>query len=133
MGTPSHPRHGPQIEIEANTQPDPAPGEMYKEVPSEGDVVCGHHLPGGTWVGVNYHSIMRRKDLWGEDSRVFRPERWLEAAAEDDEKIRLMINTFDHVFGSGKFQCLGKPFAWMEMNKALVEVRSPPLFPVESA
>jgi hypothetical protein len=51
---------------------------------------------------------------------VFRPERWLEVA--DAEKLREMEGTVDLVFGFGKYQCLGRNIAFLELNKAFVEV-----------
>ena len=52
---------------------------IYKEVPAGGDVVCGKHLPAGTWVATGnqmWHG-MRERAFWGGDADVFRPERWL--------------------------------------------------------
>lgn len=101
----------------------PLPAEFYKQVPPEGDEVAGYHLPGGTWLGANLNSVGRRKDLWGEDADIFRPERWIEAAAETDgQRFRNMVNMVDLAFGSGRFQCLGKSLAFMEVTKALVQL-----------
>ncbi|KAK1752187.1 Pisatin demethylase 13 [Echria macrotheca] len=102
----------------------PVPGELYKEVPPEGDTVEGHWLPPGTWLGVNLGSMMVRPDVWGHDAEIFRPERWLEAAAEDDggERYRAMIAVWDLGFGAGKSQCLGKPVALFELGKVIVEL-----------
>ena len=104
----------------------PVPAELYKEVPPEGDTISGHRLPGGTWIGHNMCWMMRRKDLWGTVADVFRPERWIEAAAElGTDRFRYMASVVDLTFGSGKFQCLGRPLALMELNKTAVEVNAP--------
>jgi len=104
----------------------PLPAEFYKQVPPEGDEVAGHHIPGGTWLGANLNSLGRRTDLWGEDADLFRPERWIEAAADETggqgQRFRNMANMVDLVFGSGRFQCLGKLLAYMEVTKTLVEL-----------
>ncbi len=62
-------------------------------------------------------------DVWGPDAHEFRPERWLEA---DPEKLRDMDGTLDLVFGYGRWQCLGRNVAMMELNKVFVEVSLPP-------
>lgn len=52
---------------------------------------------------------------------VFRPDRWIEAA-KDEAMYKEMAATIDLAFGHGKFQCLGKVIAAMELNKIFVEV-----------
>jgi cytochrome P450 len=98
----------------------PVTGRGSKAVPRGGDVVNGYFLPEGTQVGANYFGVMRSKEIWGPDADVFRPERWLEA---DEEKQRIMTSVVELDFGYGKYQCLGKPIAMMELNKIFVEVR----------
>jgi len=105
----------------------PVPAEAFKEVPPEGDVIAGHRLPAGTWVGWNLRSMFRRKDIWGDDAELFRPERWLEAAAADKdegggERFRYLAGLIDMAFGSGRFQCPGKLLAWTMLEKTIVEV-----------
>ena len=65
------------------------PLERY--VPSEGLDVGGVHLPAGTIVGMNAWVIHRDKNIYGEDSDSFRPERWLEA---DEKQLKLMKKCF---------------------------------------
>lgn len=65
---------------------------------------------------------MRSKETFGTDADVFRPERWLEAAA-DEERFKEMSDVIELAFGYGRFQCLGKTIAYMELNKIFVEVR----------
>lgn len=100
----------------------PSVGHNYKQVPPSGSTVCGYHLPGGTQVGVNILRMMRDPELFGADAEAFRPERWLEAAARDSAEYREMAATVDLAFGHGKFQCLGKAIAAMELNKVFVEL-----------
>ncbi|RKK82857.1 hypothetical protein BFJ68_g16399 [Fusarium oxysporum] len=99
----------------------PVVGLMSKEVPKGGDTFKGHHLPEGTKVGYCAWGIFRRPDIWGEDSNEFRPERWLDCS---QDQLRLMEGTLELVFGYGRWQCLGKNIALMELNKVFVEVRS---------
>lgn len=97
----------------------PAAQPLPKIVPPEGDTVSGYFLPGGTEIGYSIMSICRRKEIWGADAEIWRPERWLEA---DAQKLALMNSTVDLVFSSGKWMCLGKNVALMEFNKIFVEV-----------
>ncbi|KAK5653184.1 hypothetical protein OQA88_9082 [Cercophora sp. LCS_1] len=98
----------------------PATGLFYKQVPEGGDVVDGYYLPAGTQVGTNLWGMLRRNTkVYGEDCGHFRPERWL---TEDADKFRAMAQTLDLIFGHGKYQCLGKRLALMELNKIFVEL-----------
>lgn len=92
-----------------------------KQVPKGGDSICGFHVPEGTQVSHNYSGVMRLKEVFGEDADVFRPERWLEEEA-DAERLKLMNSVLELAFGNGKYQCLGKRIALMELNKIFFEV-----------
>ncbi|KAG8406457.1 hypothetical protein J3458_021289 [Metarhizium acridum] len=93
----------------------PVAGFMSKEVPADGDCWNGLSFPPGTRIGLCMMGIMRQRDVFGADADEFRPERWLGATPD-------MEATWGLVFGSGKWACLGKNIARMEMNKVLVEV-----------
>jgi cytochrome P450 len=99
----------------------PLTGLQGKLVPPGGDVINGHFVPAGTKVGTAIFGIMRNKQIFGEDVDVFRPERWIEASPE---KLKEREQTGELVFGTGRFGCLGKRLAWIELNKVFVEVRS---------
>ncbi|KAK2000903.1 cytochrome P450 [Colletotrichum falcatum] len=99
----------------------PSTGLNYKQVAKGGTHLCGHFLPEGTQLGVNIQKLMRSKETFGPDADIFRPERWLEAA-EDGERFREMTSVVDLAFGHGRFQCLGKTIAAMELNKVFVEL-----------
>jgi cytochrome P450 len=75
------------------------------------------YVPGGTRIGYGGFSVLRNKKIWGEDADVFRPERWLEG-----EKIKDLELTWEVIFNAGRYQCLGKNVALMELNKVFVEV-----------
>lgn len=99
----------------------PSTGVVSKEVPQGGDTIHGYKLPAGTQLGENVCSIGRTREVFGPDAHLFRPERWIEAG-NDNEKFRMMIATTDLVFGFGKFYCMGRNIALMELNKIFVEV-----------
>lgn len=97
----------------------PFSGLSSKLAPAGGETVKGVFYPEGTELGVSYQAMCRRKDLFGDDAEVFRPERWLEADQERKVKLRQCV---DAVFGSGRFLCLGRHIAMMELSKGLAEV-----------
>jgi cytochrome P450 len=99
----------------------PVVGLMSKEVPPGGDIINDQFVPGGTKIGFGAYGIFRDKTAWGHDADTFRPERWLEASPE---KLKEMESTLELVFSYGKYQCLGKNLAMMELNKIFVEVRN---------
>ncbi|KAH7213259.1 cytochrome P450 [Fusarium redolens] len=109
----------------------PAFAMLQKQTPPEGDLLPdGRFIPGGTRVGTCVYGIVRSKAIFGEDADVYRPERWIEAdnAANLDPEnntssakvtYRRMIQAADIVFGSGRYQCLGKTVAMFELRKTL--------------
>ncbi|KFA48553.1 hypothetical protein S40293_00417, partial [Stachybotrys chartarum IBT 40293] len=97
----------------------PVAGLGFKLVPPEGDHLSGYFVPGGTQVGQGFHGLGRSKAVWGEDANTFRPERWLVA---NEEELRRMVAAVDTHFGAGKYSCLGKPIALMELHNAVFEV-----------
>lgn len=97
----------------------PAVGLNFRNVPLGRDTLSGYHVPENTGVGYNFFGLMRDPKLWGEDAKVFRPERWLNASPE---KLKAMEANVDLVFPYGKWQCLGKNVALMELNNVFLEV-----------
>jgi len=97
----------------------PVTGLGFKQAPEGGDMLNGYFVPGGTQVGQNFFGVGRSLLVWGPDADVFRPERWLGA---DKDELRRMNAALDTSFGHGKYSCLGKPIAIMELNKVFVEL-----------
>lgn len=100
----------------------PITGLLLKQTPPEGDTINGMFVPGGTAIGVAFRGVQRNKHIYGEDADVFRPERWLPGAVDPAQRRR-MDQSVDTIFMHGRFYCLGKPVAFMELNKVFVEVR----------
>ncbi|KAF3343083.1 Protein BOI2 [Verticillium dahliae VDG2] len=92
---------------------------LNKTVPPGGDVVAGFALPAGTQVGMDGWGILRSKEHWGPDAGIFRPERWLEVG---DARKAEMAATLEALFGYGRYKCLGRNVAFMQMSKALPEL-----------
>ncbi|RDW65159.1 hypothetical protein BP5796_09851 [Coleophoma crateriformis] len=97
----------------------PVTGFMSKLVPTGGDTIHGYHIPGGTAIGWSPFGVMRNKKMWGADAKIFRPERWFEGTSEEIRRKELDV---EMCFGYGKYQCLGKNIAYIELNKVYVEL-----------
>ncbi|KXH42947.1 cytochrome P450 [Colletotrichum simmondsii] len=93
-----------------------------RDVPPGGDAIDvkgeTYLLPGGVCVGYSGSAMHRSQATYGIDSKAFRPERWFET---DSDKLASMIQTNDLIFGHGKFMCLGRPVAQMELSKTIFE------------
>jgi cytochrome P450 len=106
----------------------PLANAVPKKVPQSGDTVTvdgkTYFLPGGTNISHSIWALNRDKVLFGEDADVFRPERWL--FEEEDESsiahMAAMRRPTEMIFGYGKYQCLGRPIAWLETTKVVFEV-----------
>ncbi|KAH7391598.1 cytochrome P450 [Cadophora sp. MPI-SDFR-AT-0126] len=88
-----------------------------RDVPPGGANICGTYIPGGVTVNVMPSVVHHRKDIFGEDVEVFRPERWLQGK----EKGSKMLSTL-FAFGAGKYSCLGRNIAMLEMLKFIPSV-----------
>ncbi|ETS73763.1 hypothetical protein PFICI_14709 [Pestalotiopsis fici W106-1] len=97
----------------------PGTAGFPKRVPPGGEVICGKMLPAGTDVHVNFAALMTSREVFGDDADVFRPERFLEDDEETNTRRRKVV---DLNFGFGRWLCLGKVLALLEMNKIFVEV-----------
>ncbi|KAM5355339.1 hypothetical protein ACJ41O_001985 [Fusarium nematophilum] len=97
----------------------PLGGLGFKQAPPGGDTINGFFVPEGTQIGQGFYAVGRSRLVWGEDAGMFRPERWL--LAEGDE-LKRMVAAVDTQFGHGKYACLGKPIALMEIHKAVFEL-----------
>jgi cytochrome P450 len=76
---------------------------MPRVVPTQGLELSGIHVPGGYIVGMSPACVQRDKGVFGQDSNVFHPERWLESEQRTRAMDRAMLN-----FGAGTRTCIGK-------------------------
>ncbi|KAF4950149.1 hypothetical protein FSARC_13292 [Fusarium sarcochroum] len=90
----------------------------FKEVPAGGEMYNGEFLPAGTNIGINFSSLLRSETMFGQDAHVFRPERFLDV---DQETSMRMKRDVELTFGLGRWACLGKPIAFLELNKIFFE------------
>lgn len=102
----------------------PFSGQMGKRTAPGGVTLPdGVFIPGGVDIAHSTLSMQRLPEVFGEDVDVFRPERWLEAEKTDPARKALMARAVDLNFGYGRWVCIGKHIAMMELNKIFVEVR----------
>ncbi|KAH7374639.1 cytochrome P450 [Plectosphaerella cucumerina] len=95
-----------------------------RDVPAGGDRVDvggGEtvFLPEGACIGYSGCAMHLSEAVYGEDAAAFRPERWFEP---DADRLAAMVRTNELVFGHGKWACLGKPVAQIELSKAVFEI-----------
>ena len=96
-------------------------GLKGKYSPTGGESFNDFFYPEGVEMSICDKAMCRNENVFGEDSHIYRPERWMEA----DEETRKRFNRIvDSIFGTGRFQCLGKHIALMELHKTFVEVSS---------
>lgn len=106
----------------------PVTGLLAKRVPDGGAHIevdgVEKFAPGGTQIGWNSWGMMRHESIFGEDVEIYRPERWLARDGSDKERARIsrMTDVVSLCFGYGRFGCLGRGVATMELNKAIIEV-----------
>ncbi|KAK0333677.1 hypothetical protein LTR91_004766 [Friedmanniomyces endolithicus] len=91
----------------------PAVGlNITRLVPAEGAEIDGKRFPGGIRVALNGWVLHRDVEVFGQDSKVYRPDRWIEGDAKNMER-------YMYHFGGGSHLCIGKNLALLEMNKLL--------------
>lgn len=94
-------------------------GMRIKLAPKGGDTYNGVFYPEGTELGVTDSATCRKKSEWGEDVDIYRPERFSEADEKTRQRYDMIVSS---IFGSGKWTCLGRHIAMMELQKTFVEV-----------
>lgn len=99
-----------------------------KKVPPGGDIISGKALPAGTEVHMNIMALMRDQDVFGDDVEIFRPERFIECDEATSVKRRKVM---DLNFGHGRWLCLGRVMALIEINKIIVEVSTIIILPID--
>lgn len=96
---------------------------LERVVPSNGLALSdGTILPPGTIVGINPWVLHRNKEVFGEKTDDFAPERWLrkegEGKGEYEVRVKKMKDA-DMSFGNGNRTCLGRPLALIELYKVV--------------
>lgn len=69
----------------------------------------------GESVGFLMYALHRRKDIYGEDATLFRPERWQDGALKH-------VGYGYLPFGAGQRACLGQEFAMLETSYTIARL-----------
>ncbi|RSM08509.1 hypothetical protein CDV31_008146 [Fusarium ambrosium] len=97
----------------------PAVGQLLeRHVPKGGVSLDNHFLPEGTIIGMNPWVAARNQQVYGPDSNIFRPERWLEASPEQ----RRLMDRASLTFGHGARTCVGKNISLLEIYKLVPQL-----------
>ena len=83
-------------------------GLQSKMAPPQGETVNGIFFSRGTEIASCPSMVTRRKDVFGDDVDIFRPERWIEADASTRAKYE---RTTDAIPSRGRLACLGRNIA----------------------
>ncbi|KAH9219897.1 cytochrome P450 [Leptodontidium sp. 2 PMI_412] len=75
----------------------------------------------GTGVGYAVYAMHRRKELYGNDAEMFRPERW--DPEEDSNSINLKNIGWGYLpFNGGPRVCIGQDFALLESSYVIIRL-----------
>lgn len=91
----------------------PVSSNLPRCIPKGGVVLQGHFIPEGYTCSVKLSTANVNSRVWGKDSYVFRPERFLE-----DESIKRKLLTFS----AGVRVCPGRNLAWVEIFPTLANI-----------
>ena len=92
----------------------PAPSTLSRRTMKDSVIGKGLHVEKGTYVMINSQTILRNKDLWGEDADKFRPERFFELTPEQNSAFL--------VFGAGYRVCPGMQVGIMMAKLAVIRI-----------
>ena len=76
---------------------------MQRHAPQGGIELSGKYIPAGYRIGMNAAVVHYDKTAFGQDSDVYRPERWIVSTEEWRAMDRSML-----IFGAGTRTCIGK-------------------------
>ncbi|KAJ7072946.1 cytochrome P450 [Mycena amicta] len=86
----------------------------------DGQIIDRIPIRKGQLLSVSIFSYQRMKSLWGEDSEVFDPSRWIEGRVPQGSALGPYANLL--AFSSGPHHCLGWRFALLEIQVIIAEL-----------
>ncbi|KAK4446904.1 cytochrome P450 4F3 omega-hydroxylase [Podospora aff. communis PSN243] len=101
----------------------PLSGDLRREVPPEGAVVCGHFLPGGTIISVYALAANLLESNFAQPTR-FTPERWLPEVSEEGKPTWASEDRLEacQPFSVGPRNCIGMSLAYAEAKLILARL-----------
>ncbi|KAJ5358370.1 uncharacterized protein N7496_010783 [Penicillium cataractarum] len=88
---------------------------LPRVVPKGGITIAGRYFPEGVILSVNPWVIHRDPDIFGKDSDIYNPYRWLQGETK-------RMDSFLIHWGAGYNQCPGRNLAQFELSKVLATV-----------
>lgn len=98
---------------------------MYPTVPVtirdavRNTTIADQYIPKGTQLILSPWAINRSPRLWGPDSEVFKPERWIDANGKANNHGGAGSNYCQLTFLHGPRSCIGQRFAQSELRALL--------------
>ncbi|KAI4162759.1 MAG: hypothetical protein LQ342_003646 [Letrouitia transgressa] len=94
----------------------PGPAEIPRVVLPGGQTIDGEYVPEGVTVGLSAWSSGLSTEIYGDDSYIFRPERWIvdEKNGVTAGSVAYIKGCF-HPFSDGPGNCVGQSLAVLEM------------------
>ncbi|KAI0072182.1 cytochrome P450 [Panus rudis PR-1116 ss-1] len=86
----------------------------------DGSMIQEIHIPKGTYVASGIRAINRNTEIWGEDAREWKPERWLSPLPETVTEAHIPgVYSNLMTFIGGSRACIGFKFSQLEMKVIL--------------
>lgn len=89
-------------------------------VGKDGKVIHEIPIQKGLQIITSIAAYNRNKDIFGEDSNVFNPDRWLRDSVKSSVSLGMYANLF--TFSGGGRGCIGWRFAVLELSAFIVEL-----------
>ncbi|VAH71564.1 unnamed protein product [Triticum turgidum subsp. durum] len=90
-----------------------------KTVIADDVMPSGHGVCAGDTILVSLYSMGRMEQVWGQDCREYKPERWLSG---NGSELRYVPSHKFLAFNSGPRMCLGKDIAIMQMKTVVAAI-----------
>ncbi|GLB33173.1 putative cytochrome p450 [Lyophyllum shimeji] len=86
---------------------------------ADGQLIDSIFIASGTNIRIPTASINRSEALWGQDAKVFVPDRWLDGSVSQQLASEIQGHRHILTFADGPRTCLGKSFALAEFKAVL--------------